>query len=320
MPYRLIRRAFTIFFLALSFAATSAFAQNKADLGEQLKRVMEWWPGQYDNHEQITRQSGGGLSALTSKPFFRVHSIVQRVESGALGENAISIRAYRNGNPSDIVRAESYALSIDEAQHAIRIKRYTQDARPVGDGCDIILHFVGGQFEGNVPPKTCAEQGSYADSQVVVGSAYYWTRDRRRDLKTDTVISEAAPGTAYGWFEQSRAHPFTCVILQSSDGDMKKATFFKTIKLDDQGGEADLAWPDGRLLTFSIQNRAFTSPPDREYPLFGIHEKGNPVPIAYAYAVDGSRRFGLNLGWFYIRCYADGEVNASEGHLNDIPN
>jgi hypothetical protein len=26
------------------------------------------------------------------------------------------------------------------------------------------------------------------------------------------------------------------------------------------------------------------------------------VPIAYAYAVDDSERYGLNLGWFYIRC------------------
>ena len=302
---------------AVLFAALPASAQNKADLGEQLKRVMEWWPGQYDNHEQITRQSGGGLSVLTSTPFFRVHSIVQRVDSGALGDNVVSIQEYRNGNAADVVQAESYAASIDEAQHAIRLKRYTKDARPVGDGCDVLLHFVGGQFEGNVLPKLCAEQGSYADHGIVLGPSYYWTRDRRRDLKSDKVVSEAAPGTAYGWFEQTKVRPFTCVILESTDGDMKIAKFFKTIKLDDQGGESDMVWPDGRTLTFSIQSRAFTSPPDREYPLFGVHEKGNPVPIAYAYAVDGSRRFGLNLGWFYIRCYADGEANVSEPHLND---
>ena len=155
---------------------------------------------------------------------------------------------------------------------------------------------------------------------MAVGANFYWTRERRRDLRTDAVTRQSAPGAAYGWFEQSRALPYTCVVMNNAEGDMKKTAFFKTIRIDDQGGEADLKWPDGRTLTFSIQNRAFTDPPDREYPLFGVHEKGNPVPIAYAYAVDGSRRFGLNLGWFYVRCYAEGEVNASEIHLSDPSN
>ncbi len=72
-------------------------------------------------------------------------------------------------------------------------------------------------------------------------------------------------------------------------------------------GEADSPWPDGRTLTITIHSRAFTSPPECEYPLFRIHEKGKEVPIAYAYAVDDATHFGLNLGWFYIRCDAEGE-------------
>ena len=42
--------------------APCAVAQSDADLSAQLTRLMEWWPGEYDNHEQIVRQSGGGLS------------------------------------------------------------------------------------------------------------------------------------------------------------------------------------------------------------------------------------------------------------------
>ena len=39
-------------------------AQNfgKVELENHLALMMEWWPGEYDNHEQIVRQSGGGLS------------------------------------------------------------------------------------------------------------------------------------------------------------------------------------------------------------------------------------------------------------------
>lgn len=66
----------------------------------------------------------------------------------------------------------------------------------------------------------------------------------------------------------------------------------------------------------TIQARAFASPPDREYPLFRIHEKGHDVPIAYAYAADDAARFGLNIGWFYVRCYADGEDMGADAAYN----
>jgi hypothetical protein len=111
-----------------------------------------------------------------------------------------------------------------------------------------------------------------------------------------------APGSNHEWFQQTRARWFRCVVNHSATGDMTKTTRLTEVQLHDQGGEADIAWPDGRTLTFVIHTRAFTAPTDREFPLFRIHEKGNPVPIAYAYASDGADRFGLNLGWFYTLC------------------
>ncbi len=54
---------------------------------------------------------------------------------------------------------------------------------------------------------------------------------------------------------------------------------------------------------FVIHDREFTSPSERKFPLFRIHDRRNmTVPIAYAYAVDDADRFGLNLGWFYTLC------------------
>ena len=69
-----------------------------------------------------------------------------------------------------------------------------------------------------------------------------------------------------------------------------------------QGGSADIDWPDGRTLEFQLHTREFASPSERVFPLFRVHEKGNHVPIAYAWAVDDDDRFGINLGWFYALC------------------
>ena len=283
--------------LALCAASAANAAHGEYDLKAQRELLLQWWPGQYDNHEQIVRQSGGGLSPLTDTPFQRVHSRYERVAGSPLGEHVISMVDYRDDDPSKLLRRRSYVLGIDQAAGALRLAQYapkspgSDELAPLGAGCDLLLRFVGGQFEGGVDPRTCKSAGKPVEYGVVVGPRYTWFRET----------------AGHDWFEQTRARPFTCMVQQNAEGDMRKTQFLKTIRLHDQGGEADIAWPDGRTLTFTIHSRTFTSPPDREYPLFRIHEKGKEVPIAYAYAVDDAVRFGLNLGWFYIRCYAEGE-------------
>ncbi len=286
--------------LSLCTAATAPparAAHGEYDLKAQRELLLQWWPGQYDNHEQIVRQSGGGLSPLTDTPFYRVHSRYEHVKGSPLGEHVVSMVDYRDDDPSKQLRRRSYVISVDKAVGALRLAQYAPKApgpdelAPLGAGCDLLLHFVGGQFEGGVDPKTCKASGKPVEYGIVVGPRYTWFRETAGN----------------DWFEQTRARPFTCMVQHNAEGEMRKTQFLKTIHLHDQGGEADIAWPDGRTLTFTIHSRAFTSPPDREYPLFRIHEKGKDVPIAYAYAVDDAGRFGLNLGWFYIRCYAEGE-------------
>ncbi len=297
MPRRRFALAWTLATLALARSPIAAAAHGEYDLKAQLATLLQWWPGEYDNHEQIVRQSGGGLSPATDTPFYRVHSRYERVTGSPLGENVLSVVDYRDDDPGKVLRSRTYVLSVDTTARALRVAQYMPKSAggaelvPLGAQCDLLLNFVGGQFEGALADKACKVGGKPVEYGVVVGPRYTWFRER--------------PGQ--DWFEQTRARPFTCMVQESADGDMRKTRFLKTIRLHDQGGEADIAWPDGRTLTFTIHARAFTSPPDREYPLFRIHEKGKDVPIAYAYAVDDAARFGLNLGWFYIRCYADGE-------------
>jgi hypothetical protein len=287
--------------VALTAAATppARAAGSEYDLKRQVELLMTWWPGEYDNHEQIVRQSGGGLSPLTNKPFYRVHSRYRRLADSALGPNVIAVVDYLDDDPAKPLRSRNYVVRPDAAAGALRLTRFA-GTTAMGASCDLLLHFVGGQFEGSVPAGQCRISGEPVEYGLVVGPRYNWFREQ--------------PGIE--WFEQTRARPFTCMVQENADGDMRKTRFLKTIHLHDQGGAADIPWPDGRTLTFTIHSRAFTSPPEREYPLFRIHEKGKDVPIAYAYAVDNTARFGLNLGWFYIRCYADGEDLGADAIYN----
>ena len=321
----MIMKFFSTLACLLALGATAAHAQSRGDLNAQLQLLMQWWPGDYDNNEQIVRQSGGGLETPTDKPFYRLHSRFQAVQLPALGANVLYLEEYRDNDPAKIARIRLYSLSLDEAAHAIRVKLHApldsnalagawrdpsrieklaaKDLRSFRNQCDLLMHYVGGQFEGGMANRSCDLNGKeWFEYQVVVGPRFHWARDRRLSLKDGSVTWEMAPGSGYRWFEQTKARWFSCNVNHSPSGDMTRTEKLTSIELHDQGGEADIAWPDGRTLTFVIHTRAFTSPPDREFPLFRIHEKGKTVPIAYAYAVDDAERFGLNLGWFYILC------------------
>lgn len=298
--------------------------RSKADLDAQFARLLATWPGVYDNNEQIVRQSGGGLSPATSAPYFRLRSSVARVSRPDVGEQVLEVREHRDNDPGHVVRHQLYALGIDSAAGGIRVRRLAAGTAPPstksaatlpGSGpgaaaaCDLLLRWEGANFRGGTDPASCRNaRGERQDEQVLVGDRLYWQRARQLEARSDRTLGELTPGSSFGWSELTRARDFRCTVNQNAAGDMTRTTRLTSIDLDDQGGEADIAWPDGRTLTFIIHRRAFASPPDREFVLFRIHEKGKHVPVAYAYAGDAADRFGLNLGWFYILCAPRGNA------------
>lgn len=174
---------------------------------------------------------------------------------------------------------------------------------PAASACDLLLHWEGASFRGGTEPLKClTSRGEQQEEQVLVGDRLYWQRARQLDRRGARTLRELTPGSGFSWSELTRARDFRCSVNQNAAGDMTRTAPLTVVDLDDQGGEADIAWPDGRTLTYIIHRRAFASPAEREFVLFRIHEKGQRVPFAYAYADDRADRFGLNLGWFYIQC------------------
>jgi len=296
-------------------ASAPAHSFTQTDLQSQLQRLVDWWPGEYDNNEQIVRQSGGGLSKPVYEPIFRVYTHAVLLDRADIGDHVVYVEQYLNNDPVNVARMRVYTLQVALRAQAIRAKPHefrdgarsivgvqgkdvmddieADDLRALPAGCDVLIRFEGGQFRGQVNPQTCADDDAF-DREFVIGEQHYWFRDYE---------AAGAEGDALPPFvESTRARRFACSVAYNLEGDMTKTEPLTEIELHDQGGSADIDWPDGRKLEFVIHTREFASPTDRVFPLYRIHEKGNHVPIAYAYAVDDADRFGLNLGWFYILC------------------
>ena len=197
MIMRLLISAVLGFAFALPVQAQT-FSQG--ELENHLALMMEWWPGEYDNHEQIVRQSGGGFSVPVYEPVFRIHSHYIRLDLPELGENVLYVEEYRNNDPSNISRIRVYALSVDEEEQAVRVKLHAfreghdhmigarldpdrlaaieaDELRPFSDSCDVFLRFEGGQFSGGMKRESCGEE-AWFEYQVVLGQKHHWTRDR----------------------------------------------------------------------------------------------------------------------------------------------
>lgn len=313
-----------------------AFAYTQAELDSQLELLMEWWSGEFDNNEQIVRQSGGGLSEPKFAPHFRIHGHYRRIDLPTLGEHLLYVEEYKNNDPSELYRIRLMSLHTDTASNGIRVQLYSPknqqaltgshahieaiEAGPVDQwralstGCSIFLTYEGAQFAGGMRRRACraaadrsgGEKDAWFDYRIVIGPEFYWFKDALRALNDDRVVWELAPGSP-DFFQADRARWFSCVVNYNADGDMTKPERLTEVSLHDQGGSAVVDYPGGRKLSLVLHNRAFSTPTTNRFRILRLHEDSATVPLAYGYAGTDTDRFGINLGWFYTLCRPLGE-------------
>jgi hypothetical protein len=315
--------------------AQPAFAYTQAELDAQLALLMEWWSGEFDNNEQIVRQSGGGLSQPVFEPHFRVHSHFQPIKLEALGEHVFYVEEYKNNNPNDLYRIRLMSLHTDLEANGIRIHMYSpkdeqglagshrdleqittgpvEQWQPHNAGCTVFLAYEGGQFRGGMQQRACIgvdpegdEKDVWFDYHIVVGPGFYWFKDAVRKSENDELVMALAPGSP-DYFQADRARWFQCVVNYNADGDMTAPQRLTEVSLHDQGGSAGIDYPGERQLSLVLHNRAFSTPTKNRFRILRLHEDNPTVPLAYGYAGADTDRFGINLGWFYTLCRPAGE-------------
>lgn len=312
--------------LVVCLATGSAHAFTQRELDNHAQILMRWWPGEYDNHGQVVRQSPSGIAPLVNEPVFRLYSHYVALDLPALGDHVIYVEEYKNDDPANIYRIRLLSLSIDEAGQGVRVKLHAfqdqdsmigahadparlaeievSDTRPYSDSCDVVMRYEGAQFRGTMARESCGDKDSWFEYEQIVGPDYYWFRDRRINHETGDVVWEFAPKSDFVFFQMLKVRRFVCTVHYNLDSDMYETEYLTSIEVHDQGDVVDIAWPDGRMLEFQLYTEEFTMPSEsgRVFPMFVIREKGNPKPISYAYTVDDADRFGINLGWFYTLC------------------
>lgn len=319
-------RSLSYALLIIILATGSASAFTERELNNHAQILMRWWPGEYDNHGQVVRQSPSGIRPLVNEPVFRLYTHYVALDLPALGDHVLYVEEHKNDDPADIYRIRLLSLSVDEEDQGVRVKLHAfhdqdsmigahadsarldaievSDTRAYSDSCDVLMRYEGAQFRGTMARETCGGEESWFEYEQIVGPDYYWFRDRRISHETGDVVWEFAPDSNFVFFQMPKVRRFVCTVHYNLDNDMYETEYLTSIELHDQGDVVDLDWPDGRTLEFQLYTEEFTMPSESErvFPMFVIREKGITKPISYAYTVDDADRFGINLGWFYTLC------------------
>ena len=119
--YREVGAAVTAW-ACLFFGSPATLAQSPVELRQDLVRLMEWLPGEYDNEPQVFLEEGLGPPRDGVHP--RRHSVFAVINAPQLGQQVIYWQERADGKDGDIVRQRILIAEADEDGLALRMTMY----------------------------------------------------------------------------------------------------------------------------------------------------------------------------------------------------
>jgi CpeT/CpcT family protein DUF1001 len=180
--------------LALSACATSHAAPSS--LETQLDELLSWFPGTYENHQQVYRQSIADLPA--SERHRHRHHTFQPVSIAGIPGRQIYAQQYQHYDPEDLYRQRVYSFTVNEAEQAIQLTIYTpnepgeltdmhldpakQAALSVDDfflkpGCEVYWKKRDDQYEGYLKDGACSYYSERFQTEIFLNETLVMRKD-----------------------------------------------------------------------------------------------------------------------------------------------
>jgi len=322
-----------VWILIALLCSTSAFAQERPYtlLERELEYLMETWPGDFNNREQVQFDADTGKSDYDSGAHLHVHGQVSRVGLPVFGEHVLYVEEYQNDDPKSVFRERLYVLSADEIEKAIRIKIHflndkkkwlgahdtpsilngiKPDDTTTNTACDLLLRRDGAYLTGSIQDRACTssegEEEISSEYQIRVGEDSYAFRSRFLSTETGEEVLAIA---GFQWHTLRRARWFQCMIDFPYKAGKPAMYTEHYARVHDQGGTFSFTHPEKRPMTLSMRNR-WSYGMQRGTFVIKVHDGGESDPdLVYGWGQPGDDRIGVNPGWIRVQCDLDTEKN-----------
>lgn len=299
--------------------ATGATAQADFD------RFLEWFPGEYDNHEQVWQED----IDQTEHRHEHLHHIFAPMAAPAIGEHTFFVQQTLDGDPDKVYRQRLYRFSLDKDEGAIRLEilsfrdetRYRNaQLRPGAleqlradelisrPGCEVYWVYQIDHFKGYMHEKSCSFVSERSGKRIYVTDDLrltadeIWIRDEAFDEAGDRVfgnldgIHHKNRKVRYfeGWGGVKKAGP-------TAAADDDEWHFMRDIAIHDEGQIYPILTADGERSGYSIQLARLTYQNTSAAILkLGLIEDASGNTLSYSWANPDASRIGINLRWAQI--------------------
>lgn len=179
---------------ALSACATSQ--AQPTSLEAQLDELLAWFPGTYENHQQVSAQAIADLPA-EARHRHRHHTFAPVSISGLPGR-LLYAQQYQHYDPQDLYRQRVYSFTLNEAEQAIQLTIYTpNDPSELTDmhldsaqqaslsaedfflkpGCEVFWKKQGEQYEGYLKQNACSYYSERFQTEVFLNETLIMRQD-----------------------------------------------------------------------------------------------------------------------------------------------
>ena len=309
--------------IALWVVMTSAHADEAAVLDKDFHTMMSWFPGVYDNQEQVYFEAEQEVDEALRHE--RIHHVFEPVDLPAFGEHVFYVQQHLNDDPTQIYRQRIYTFRPDYEEDAIRLTIHipndvsslvdahldptklsglSPEQTRVLTGCDVFWRRQANHFVGYMTPNACSYVSSESGKRIIFNDDLLlteealWISDRAQDEEGNRVFGHPT-GVPH---KNRKARRFECwMTAMQRDGEW---TFRRGLEIYDQGGMVWLETEEEAPQQVGIKMRNVRWPYGNNRPSLVLYayRPNEDRAVSYAWADPSAQRIGINLRWMQASC------------------
>ena len=312
-----------LLFVVLWVFMTGVRADEAAVLDKDFSTMMQWFPGVYDNQEQVYFEAEQEVDEALRHE--RIHHVFEPVDLPAFGEHVFYVQQHLNDDPAEIYRQRVYTFQPDYDEGAIRLTIHVpNDVASLVDahldptkltgllpeqtrvlpGCDVFWRRQDNHFVGYMQPNTCSYVSSESGKRIIFNDdlllteGALWISDRAQDEEGNRVFGHPT-GVPH---KNRKARRFECwMTAMRRDGEW---TFRRGLEIYDQGGMVWLETEEQPPEKVGIKMRNVRWPYGNNRPSLVLYayRPDEDRAVSYAWADPSAQRIGINLRWMQASC------------------
>lgn len=304
-------------------ASTSSFAEDEV-LQRDFATFLEWFPGVYDNQEQVAFQDSLGVPE--DERHERIHHVFEPVELPAFGEHVFYVQQHIDDDPGKIYRQRIYVFTVDHEEAAIRLAIHTPndvesligahldpskldgltpDDATNRPGCDVFWTRNANQFTGYMKDGACSFVSQRSGKKIIINDDLLlseeeiWISDRAEDEDGNYVFGNKA-GVPH---KNRKARDFKCWMAVLKH-DEENWSFDNDLEVWDQGGTAWVTTEEDEPQTVGIKIRNVVWPTgtNKNSLVLYVYKGGDERAVSYVWGEPEANRLALNLRWMQASC------------------